>query len=109
MRPVVKVYLYREEEKVFGEGPYRLLLGIERHASLRAAAKEMGMAYTKALFILKRAEEALGFPLTEKKVGGAGGGGSVLTAQAKEFLEKYERYRARCAECCGALYLEIFS
>ena len=41
MRPVVKVYLYREEEKVFGEGPYRLLLGIERHASLRAAA---GMA-----------------------------------------------------------------
>ena len=105
MRPVVKVYLYREEEKVFGEGPYRLLLGIERHASLRAAAKEMGMAYTKAFFILKRAEEALGFPLTEKKVGGA----SVLTAQAKEFLEKYERYRARCAECCGALYLEIFS
>ena len=45
----------------------------------------MGMAYTKALAIMRRAEKNLGFPLTARRIGGKGGGGSVLTPKAKEF------------------------
>lgn len=47
-----------EGEKFFGEGPYQLLRGIDELGSLRASAKRMGMAYTKAFGILKRAEDA---------------------------------------------------
>ena len=52
-------------ERFFGEGPYRLLLGVEQTQSLRASAQRMGMAYTKAFRIIKNAEAHLGFPLLE--------------------------------------------
>ncbi len=109
MRPVIRVYLYDENgERVFGEGPCRLLHGVEELGSLKKAAEGMGMAYTKALAMLHRAEQALGFSLTEKTIGGKGGGGSRLTPQAKEFLEKYETYRDTCYAADAAIYHKIF-
>lgn len=95
-------------EKFFGEGPYRLLRGIAQTGSLRQAAASMGMAYTKALKILKRAEEVLGFPLTERTAGGSAGGGSSLTPEGKEWIERYASYRDACAQANRALYLEFF-
>lgn len=95
--------------RFFGEGPYRLLLGVERLGSLRAAAQEMNMAYTKASALMKHAEQVLGFPLTRRKIGGNGGGGSVLTPGAKELMERYERYCAACREQAERLYQECFS
>ncbi len=110
MKPATRVFLRNEKnEKFFGEGPCRLLKGIERTGSLRAAAKEMNMAYTKALRLLKHAEEALGYPLTEKTIGGKGGGGSRLTMPAKEFIKKYETYRDACYEANATIYRQIFS
>ena len=52
-------------EKCFGPGVAALLEGIRETHSLRAAAAEMGMAYSKAWTIMKNAEKELGFPLTE--------------------------------------------
>lgn len=110
MRPGARVFLCDDNgERFFGEGPYRLLEGVDRAGSLRSAAMEMEMSYTKALRLVKRAEEALGFPLTERTVGGKGGGGSRLTPQAKEFMEQYETYRAACYEANTAIYHQIFS
>ena len=109
MHPVIHVYLYDEEgTRFFGEGPCRLLHAIDETGSLRQAAQKMGMAYTKALPMLRRAEEALGFPLTEKIIGGKGGGGSRLTAEAKEFLQRYETYRAACRKADASLYSQFF-
>ena len=48
--------------KFFGEGPCRLLRYVEKTGSLRAAALEMEMAYSKASRLLKQAEANLGFP-----------------------------------------------
>ncbi len=110
MKPVMRIYLYDEDnERFFGEGPCRLLHGIEEYGSLRSAAIHMNMAYTKAFSLIKHAETALGFPLTEKQIGGKNGGGSRLTPQAKEFLEKYERYKEACYEANRRIYSEIFS
>ena len=60
--------------KFFGEGPCRLLRCVEKTGSLRAAAMEMEMAYSKASKILKQAEENLGFLLTTRSTGGKDGG-----------------------------------
>lgn len=109
MRPVTNVFIYEGNEKFFGEGPCRLLKGIERTGSLRAAAMEMDMSYSKASSILSRAEKALKFPLTEKQIGGKGGGGSQLTPEAKDFLKRYEKYREACYEANSRIYHEIFS
>lgn len=110
MEAVTKiVFLDENREKFFGEGPYRLLRGVEQTGSLRSAAAAMGMAYSKALRILKHAEEVLGFPLTSRSVGGVSGGGSRLTDEGKEWIEKYEAYRNACVLANRRLYLEFFS
>ncbi len=109
MYSTTRVFLRDDNgDKFFGEGPCRLLKGIERTGSLRAAAQEMDMAYTKAMHLLKHAEEALGFPLTKRTIGGKGGGGSRLTSQAKEFIRTYETYRDACYQANRELYRQIF-
>ncbi len=109
MRPSTRIVLLDESnEKFFGEGPYRLLLAVEKHGSLRAAALSMGMAYTKALKLLKTAENALGFPLTARVTGGKDGGGSRLTPEGKAWIEKYESYRTACVTANERLFYEIF-
>ena len=110
MQSDIRVFLCDDNHlRFFGEGPYRLLHLVEETGSLRAAAGAMGMAYTKALSIMKRAEKNLGFPLTARRIGGKGGGGSVLTPEAKEFLHDYETYRNACIQSSRELYIQIFS
>ena len=109
MKPVTRIQLYNENgEKFFGEGPCRLLRLVEETGSLRCAAASMEMAYSKALKLVKQAEEALGFPLTQRSVGGKDGGGSTLTPEGREFLHKYEAYRDACVQANRELYANYF-
>lgn len=110
MHPKFRFYLYDEHDnKFFGEGPCKLLHAIEDTGSLNKAAASMHMAYTKALAMMKHAQDALGFPLTTTTIGGKGGGGSSLTNEAKEFLTKYETYQKACTEANERIYHTIFS
>lgn len=109
MQAVTRItFVDENRQKFFGEGPSRLLHAVEETGSLRAAAQSMGMAYTKALKILRNAERALGFALTSRTTGGRDGGGSRLTKEGKEWLERYDRYRDACMETNSRLYLEFF-
>ena len=101
-------FLDENNNKFFGEGPARLLHAIEEYGSLRTAALSMDMAYTKALKLIKNAEQALGFPLTTRTTGGKTGGGSQLTEKGKEWLTRYENYRDACIHANQTLYLEFF-
>lgn len=81
---------------------------IEETGSLRAAAQAMGLSYSKALRMVKRAEKELGFALTRKTIGGRGGGGSTLTDEARNFMERYEAYRDACVQTDRELYYKFF-
>lgn len=109
MKPATKIYLLDEDgQRFFGDGPCRLLKLVEEKGSVRAAATEMGMAYSKAMKILKQAEAAVQQTLVQRSIGGKDGGGSRLTQAGKELVEKYEAYRTQCVAANGKLYLEIF-
>ena len=109
MKVITRIqFLDDHDQKFFGEGPCRLLRGVEETGSLRAASRRMGMAYTKALKLLKNAENALGYPLTMRTSGGRDGGGSRLTPEGEEWLSKYEAYRDACIQASSKLYLEFF-
>lgn len=97
------------DERFFGEGPYRLLCGIRDYGSLRTAAQNMGMAYTKAFALIKRAEKTLGITLIQRTIGGKGGGGSILTEGAKDLMMRYEAYKAACSQMAENLYHTHFS
>ena len=109
MKLVSKIVLTDDNGiKFFGEGPCRLLRGVERTGSLRAAALEMEMAYSKANKLLKQAEDSLGFPLTTRSAGGKAGGGSVLTPEGKRWLHQYEQFRDACIEANQTLFQQYF-
>lgn len=91
------VFLNDRNEKFFGEGPAQLMHALERCGSLRAAAASMDLSYSKAFRIIKNAEEALGFPITEKTTGGKNGGGSRITPEGAAWLKRYEAFRDACA------------
>ena len=60
MKPVTRITLTDDNGiKFFGEGPCRLLRAVEKTGSLRAAAMEMEMAYSKANKLMKQAEAYL--------------------------------------------------
>ena len=110
MKALTKIIFFDDNgEKFFGEGPASLLNEIEKNGSLRAAAISMGMAYTKALKLIGNAEKALGFALITRVTGGKDGGGSCLTKEGREWLQRYEAYRDACTEANSRLYLEFFS
>lgn len=102
------LFLDENDDKFFGEGPCMLLKKVEETGSLRSAAISMGMSYSKAMKLLKRAEKALGFPLTLRQVGGKSGGGSVLTPECKAWIEKYETYRDECVKANEVIYKKYF-
>ena len=109
MKAITRItFLDDNDQKFFGEGPARLLRGVEATGSLRAAAMSMEMAYTKALKLIRNAEDALGFALIYRATGGKDGGGSSLTDEGKEWLQRYEAYRDACKEANSRLYLEFF-
>ena len=109
MKAVTKITLTDDSGiKFFGEGPWRLLRCVEKTGSLRAAAMEMEMAYSKASKILKHAESVLGYPLTMRSTGGKDGGGSILTPEGQQLLRQYEAYRDACAQANQALYRQYF-
>ena len=73
MKPALRVMLCDDAgERFFGEGPCRLLHLIEETGSLRSAAAQMGLSYSKALRLVQHAEKELGFALTCKTIGGRG-------------------------------------
>ena len=109
MRPVTKITFTDDNGiKFFGEGPCHLLRCVEKTGSLRSAAIEMEMAYSKASKILKQAEASLGFRLTRRSAGGKDGGGSILTPEGKRWLRQYEAYRDACVKANQALYKQFF-
>lgn len=109
MKPGYSLWIKNDsDDKVFGQGPYTLLILVDKLGSLNKAANEMGMAYSKALNILKKAERELNMELLEREIGGANGGGSKLTQDAKELIDKYERFRYAASEEIERIYKDIF-
>lgn len=82
-------------EKVFGSGVVELLRKIEETGSLNRAARSMDLAYSKAWKILAEAEKRLGITFIERTIGGAHEGGSRLTDEGRDFLERYEKFDRR--------------
>lgn len=108
LHPVITVRLFTDE-KCFGPGVAMLLRRVQALRSLRAAAQDMGMAYSKAWTILRTAEQELGFKLLVTTVGGKNGGGATLTAEGAAMLEAYEGFQQALRSQGDALFQKYFS
>ena len=64
-----------------------ILRGIASTGSISRAAREAGVSYKAAWQAIDTLTNLAGVPLVERAVGGAGGGGALLTAQGGHLLE----------------------
>ena len=86
--PHVKLSIGNDEANaVFGRGVAMLCRGVRDDGSLNKAAKNMGMAYSKAWRIMKQTEEAFGFCLINRD----GAHGSTLTKEGALLLSAFEQ------------------
>lgn len=76
-----------QHDAIFGRGVAQLCRGVDRTGSLNKAAKEIGMAYSKAWRIIKHTEEAFSMQLLDRN----GAHGSTLTNEGKALLDAYEQ------------------
>ena len=95
--------------RAFGDGPARLLAGVEESGSLRKAAQELGMSYNKAWRILHAAEQRLGFQLLDRSVGGSLGGGSNITPAARDLMIRYQAVAAEADEVLTQVFQRHFA
>ena len=109
IRPGQRLWLSDKGEPVFGTGICDLLAGVEATGSLHRAAANMKMSYSKAWTIVQRAEGHLGFPLIERRVGGAEGGGSALTDDGRWLMEAFRAWSSKVREASEDLFDEIFA
>lgn len=105
----LKYKLWLEKDgKIFGKGPYELLLGVQKYGSLVESAKHLNMSYNKAHNLIKDIEARLGFYLIIAKVGGAKGGSSELTEDAEFLMEKYRRFSEECEASIKNIFHKYF-
>jgi molybdate transport system regulatory protein len=103
-----KIWL-EENERLFGDGPCDILKRVDRLGSLRKAAFEINMSYSQAWKLINSLENKLGFKLMEKRVGGASGGGSILTVKGRLLMERFAAFRKEAEKTLNKLEKKYFN
>ena len=93
-----KIWLERDGKVMLSDWRADLLETIERTGSLARAAETMEVPYRTAWYKLKEIEEQLGIRLLETRSGGLDGGGSTLTAEARQLVKRFRRLNAGVSE-----------
>ena len=81
--------LRRADEAFLGGDRIGLLEAIDRFGSITRAAREVGVSYKTAWDAVDAMNNAAEKPLVHRAVGGAGGGGTMLTEEGKETVRLY--------------------
>lgn len=108
LKPMVRLSIMNpntESSSVFGRGIASLCIGVRDTGSLNAAAKSMGMAYSKAWRIIKETEAALDVQLLNRD----GAHGSTLTDECVQILAAYQAIEKAMQDQAAALYREQIS
>jgi molybdate transport system regulatory protein len=86
-----KIWLEKDGKPILGAGRLNLLKAVDREGSISKAAKMMNISFRRAWSALESAEKNIGIKLLERRKGGAGGGSSCLTPQAKILIRKFDQ------------------
>ncbi len=103
-----KYWLEYDGKKVFGKGPIQLLMAVDTLGSLRKAALSMNMSYTQAWHMIAALEDALGYKVLDKRIGGSKGGSSTLTPAARDLTDRFLAMESDLKEYEKKIYSKYF-
>ena len=107
LKPTIRLSIMNpdaESGSLFGRGIASLCLGVRETGSLNAAAKGMGMAYSKAWRIIKDTEAALDLQLLNRD----GAHGSDLTEAGNKLLDTYHAIEEKLQKEAEELFEAAF-
>jgi molybdate transport system regulatory protein len=84
-----RIWMSKGKQHFLGRNRIVLLEKIDEFGSINHAAKAMNISYKKAWEIVNSIKKVSGHELLECKTGGRGGGGSQLTAYARNLISLY--------------------
>ena len=94
--PGVRTKLFVANETI-GIGKIRLLQLVGETGSISAAARQMGMNYRRAWFLIDSMQSGFADPLLLTERGGKGHGGASLTQLGIELINRYEAHASLIA------------
>lgn len=103
-----KFWVEQDGELVLSDWRVDLLEAIEETGSLAAACTRMDVAYRVGWGKLKEIERRLGISLLESRTGGADGGATQLTAEARDLVRRFRRFQAGLPELIQRRFEEEF-
>ena len=94
--PGVRTKLFVANETI-GIGKIRLLQLVGETGSISEAARQMGMNYRRAWFLIDSMQSGFADPLLLTERGGKGRGGASLTQLGVELINRYEAHASLIA------------
>lgn len=92
--PEFRLMIQDGDDRYFGLGSYRLLKEIQKTRSVKEAAADLDLSYSKAWKILNQAEIGAGTALVDRRQGGKRGGLTELTEEGRRYIRSYEAVMA---------------
>ena len=92
----VKLYVQNGKEKFMGIGVLWVLQKTRELGSLRAAATDLGISYSKVYRMIVNLEKNLGARVIDRRKGGSDRSGATLTEFGEKFTEMYDRFQTEC-------------
>ena len=89
--PGVRTKLFIADETI-GLGKIDLLERLGKVGSISAAARQMGMSYKRAWFLLNSMQSGFREPLFVAKRGGSQRGGATLTPLGEDLIRRYRSH-----------------
>ena len=86
-----------------------LLKQIDQTGSISQGAKHAGISYKSAWDAINEMNQLSEQPLVDRATGGKGGGGAVLTDEARQMLTAYDEYCEKLRAYGEKLFEETFA
>jgi len=93
---------------LFGKGKTEILEYIDRYGSIAKAAEKLGMSYKKAWSHIQVLQKNLDDVLVETKKGAGEQGGTVLTKQAYEYIDRYKQLQSEIEAFANERFNKLF-
>jgi molybdate transport system regulatory protein len=107
LQPRLKAWLVAGDEFLMGPRYVRLLEEIDRRGSIREACSRIGLSYRTCLNRIRQMERVLGAPVIHTTRGGAAGGGSELTGEARQIIRLYREWRTELERSSDTLFRRL--